>query len=175
MKSLSSVLLTLLILNIKSPYASDAPDGIESSVGTSISKAAVTGVAVYIGTEMGRNWAVDLTSKVIRDSVKNPSFLFNWTVGSAIRGRSLLEAIPIAEKSGAKIGAITASVCTPLAIDFTIHAASSWEKVGQYLNERYLEDKKDAKKPSRKDVLMVGSNIAIFGGIIGILINALKS
>lgn len=173
MKSLWNVLLTLLIITVKNPHASDWSET-SVKVKTSISRAAVTACAVYIGTELGKNWAVDITSKVIMDSVKNPNFLFNWTVGSAIRGRSLLEAIPIAEKSGAKSGAITAAVCTPLVIDFTLHAASSWGEVWQYLNERYLEDKKDAKKPSRKDVLMVGSNVAMFGGIIGILI-ALKS
>lgn len=131
-----------------------------------LNRSQFTAIAVYIGTEMGRNWAADITNKVIWGSVKNPNFLVNWTLGSIIRGRNLVEALPIAGKRGAQIGAVVAAVCAPVAFDAVI---SIWKSCKKTLRPLWDDDIPKREKATTWDRIITSiMGAGISGGIIWI-------
>jgi len=63
----------------------------------------VTGATVGL-VWWGERWAVDMATDVIQKTLKSSNSLLNWTVSSAIRGKSIQEALPIAQERGKLIG-----------------------------------------------------------------------
>ena len=107
---------------------------------------------------MGENWAVDMAQKSIANTVKNPNRLFDWTVGSYIRSKSLQEAIPIAAKQGTQIGAVIGAVLAPLIWDCSISVYKSYKRVLRPLWEETIP---------KKEIATIWDKI-VFGGVTSI-------
>jgi hypothetical protein len=93
-----------------------------------INKSQFIAASVYVGMRMGENWAVDIAQKSITKTVSSNNPFFEWTVGSAIRGQTLLTALPIAAKLGAQNGAIVAAVIAPIIWDCSVSICKSCKK-----------------------------------------------
>lgn len=159
------LLLFFMTLNTNS-----ASSSIEEEF-TILNRSQFTAIAVYMGTEMGRNWAVDITDQLIAGTIKNPNFLVNWTVGSIIRGRNLSEALPIAGKRGAQAGAIIAAVCAPLAFDAVI---SIWKSCKRTLRPLWDDDIPKKEKATTWDRMITSiMGVGVSGGIIWIFAKGL--
>lgn len=128
MKKLTLVFISFFIFTNHSHLCAMQNDDTENYK-KGITRASFVTAAVGAGTWLGENWAVDLTTKVVKKSINSGPPLFNWTIGSAVRGRTLIEAIPVASKRGALLGAIGAAFLAPLIWDCGESVGNSCEKI----------------------------------------------
>jgi hypothetical protein len=152
MKRFLIAIISLIFINHVNVSAQENLDF--ESIASGAVKSVVVGGAVWLGTRMGENWAVDIAQKSITKTVSSNNPFFEWTVGSAIRGQTLLTALPIAAKLGAQNGAIVAAVITPFLCDCSVSICKSWNKV---LTPLWEDKFSEENKPTTWNKIVVGS------------------
>lgn len=124
-------------------------------------RATFVATAVKAGAWLGENWAVDITTKIIRKNINSGPPFFNMTVGSSIRGRTLIDAIPIAAKKGAIVGAIAAGAMAPIIWDCSEPVAKSFLKIKNKLTEANISPEEE---PNTTDYTVAG--LTVTGGFL---------
>lgn len=120
---------------------------------TGFTRAGVVATSVAVGAWLGEKWAVDITTKIIKKSINSGPPLFDLTIGSAIKGRSLIEAIPIAAKTGTVVGGVTAAFLVPVAWDCGTSVSYSFKRVYNALSKNIVSEQEQATK---KDYIAAG-------------------
>lgn len=137
-----------------------------------LNKSQFTAGAVILGMRMGESWAADITHKVITGTVKNNSLLLDWTVGSAIRGKTLLEALPIAGKKGSQMGAVTAAILAPIVWDCSVSMYKSCKRTLRPLWDKTIPEK---ETPTLWDKIVAGTAVISGSMILYLFYNKLQS
>lgn len=121
----------------------------------------VTGATVVL-VYWGERWFVDKATDLIEKSIKSSNSLLDWTISSAIRGKSIQEALPIAQERGKLIGIVAAGMTAPLIWDCGNASIRSCHKVIRHIFEDNVPDE---QKPTKRDYLKAGLGTTIFGAI----------
>lgn len=97
----------------------------------------------------GESLAVDIATDFIQKT-KSPNRLLDWTFVSAIRGKELQEALPIAQKNGKLMGIVVAGMTAPLIWDCSVATLRSWSKIIHYIFDDNIESD---QMPTKRDYL----------------------
>ncbi len=129
-----------------------------------ISRKSFTLVCGFLGANCGANWTVDHTTKFIH-SLHSDSKLFDLTFGSFVRGKTIIEAIPLAERYGASVGCIMGvSLLAPFILDYmpimTSSVISSISKITRFF---FVDGVPMDQRPSARDYVKGGLPLVVGG------------
>lgn len=145
--------------------SNDGPNG-SSSVEYLTKSAFVAGSTVFFSRRC-EEWAVDYATDVIQNTITSKNFLLNLTLSSAIRGKTIQEALPVAQQRGRELGIAMAVIAAPIVWDCGSAYLRSCGKIGRFVFEDEVPDK---EKPTKRDWLKAGLGTATIIGAIGYLI-----
>lgn len=121
----------------------------------------VIGTTVFL-TSRCEEWAVNVATSFVQDTGKSSNVLLDWTVSSALRGKTILEVLPIAQKTGKVIGITLGVVVAPIVWDCGVVLLRSSNKVIRYA----LQDEvSENQVPTKRDYLKAGLGTTLFGVI----------
>lgn len=135
MKKVIFFFLTFLILTTQTKLLATANDDAETYQ-QGIARVAAVSTAAYVGSWLGEKWAVDITTRMISQHIQSANPLFDFLIAGAVRGRSHIEAVPIAANYGAFYGAVGVTIAAPLLWDCKESLVSSSKRI-------YNQDVKD--------------------------------
>lgn len=124
------------------------------------SKGAVVASATCFLSRRCEEWAADLTVKLIQNHVQSKNSLFDFTIAGAVRGKTIKDALPIAQEKGKMIGIVAGTVAVPFIWDCSILTCRSWTKIIQYA---LAEQDENTPAPKRRDYCMAGVGTAAIG------------